>query len=437
MKIGSRILIGIGCAALLLVSWIVAITAPTNGERQLSLINQAAALMEDKIYVTAVPLLEEAIGYNGEYTLEAEMLLKQAYLKLIDQQGYQRKYISLLESQMNRNDTASEIFLEAANFYLERSKLSDALTVLKTGIEKTGSEELTALYESNRYAYQMGYTMYEDVTSIYNDTIAVQVDGLWGLAKADGTLMIACQYDQISTYNNNRAIAREGEEIIAVDSSGNRIALLKEPASDFGNYADNRVSILINNVWRRATGDFEIGSASFEELGTYSDGYIAAKQNGKWGVVNLQNEWLLPPEYDAIIMDELGRAYGQGAVFAKTGDAVYLFVGSAKIGGPYDDAKPFGEEGYAAVKKDGEWGFIDTSGALKIPYQFDDALSFGQHLAAVKTGEFWSYISLSGETVIDAGFLLAKSFSNGSAPVLTNRGWQFITLLEYKEGVGL
>lgn len=64
MKIGSRILIGIGCAALLLVSWIVAITAPTDGERQLSLINQAAALMEDKIYITAVPLLEEAVDYQ-------------------------------------------------------------------------------------------------------------------------------------------------------------------------------------------------------------------------------------------------------------------------------------------------------------------------------------------------------------------------------------
>ena len=117
MKIGSRILIGVGCAALLFVSWMVAITAPTNGERQLSLINQAAALMEDKIYITAVPLLEEAIDYNGEYTLEAETLLKQAYLKLIGQQGYQRKYINLLERQMNRDDATPEIFFEAANFY--------------------------------------------------------------------------------------------------------------------------------------------------------------------------------------------------------------------------------------------------------------------------------------------------------------------------------
>lgn len=447
MKIGSRILISVSCAVLLLVSWVVAITAPTNGEKQLSLIKQASDLMEDKIYITAVPLLEEAVGYNGKHTLEAETLLKRAYLELIDQQGYQRKYVSLLESQMNRDDATFEIFLEAANFYLERSKLSEALTVLKTGINKTGSKELTDLYESSRYAYKMGYNFYEDVTSIYNTTIAVQTDGLWGLAKADGTLVIACQYEQISTFYLDRAIVQKDGEIYAVDQNNNRLALLKEEnvsdfgrladVSDFGNLAGGRIPLLIGSQWHRTSAEFVVGSMGFEGLGAYSDGYVAAKQNGKWGVVDLQDEWLLSPEYDEIIMDELGRSYGQNAVFAKKGDSVYLFVDGVETGGPYEDARPFGEEGYAAVKKGGKWGFVDASGQLQIQYQFDDALSFGQHLAAVEKDGEWGYISKSGEMVIAQDFLGAKSFSNGSAPVLTERGWRFITLLEYKEGTGL
>lgn len=73
--------------------------------------------------------------------------------------------------------------------------------------------------------------------------------------------------------------------------------------------------------------------------------------------------------------------------------------------------------------------------AVQIDFQFDDALSFGQHLAAVKTGDFWGYVSLSGELVIEPLFLQAKSFSQGSAPVRTADGWQFITLLEYEKGV--
>ena len=69
-----------------------------------------------------------------------------------------------------------------------------------------------------------------------------------------------------------------------------------------------------------------------------------------------------------------------------------------------------------------------------IDFQFDDALSFGQHLAAVKVGDLWGYVSLQGEVVIDPVFLEAGSFYEGSAPVRTADGWQFITLLEFKKG---
>ena len=74
---------------------------------------------------------------------------------------------------------------------------------------------------------------------------------------------------------------------------------------------------------------------------------------------------------------------------------------------------------------------------MQVSCQYDEALSFGQHLAAVKVGENWGYISLSGELVIPAQFQGAKSFSNGSAPVLDRERWRFITLLEYREGAHL
>jgi hypothetical protein len=136
-------------------------------------------------------------------------------------------------------------------------------------------------------------------------------------------------------------------------------------------------------------------------------------------------------------MDELGQSCAQGAVFVKKGNSVCLFVDGSQVGEAYDDAKPFGREGYAAVKKNGKWGFIDTSGDIKIGCQFDDALSFGQHLAAIKRDGFWGYISLYGKIVIEPVFLQAKSFADGSAPVLTERGWRFISLLEYSKGAGL
>jgi hypothetical protein len=116
---------------------------------------------------------------------------------------------------------------------------------------------------------------------------------------------------------------------------------------------------------------------------------------------------------------------------------VYMLVGNRQVGDVYEDARPFSNEGFAAVKKNGKWGFVDAEGNVRIHFVFDDALSFGQHLAAVKYGEYWGFVSMFGQIVIDAVYYDAKSFSGGSAPVLTERGWQFITLIEYKKEAGI
>jgi hypothetical protein len=352
---------------------------------------------------------------------------------LLDTGGYRRKYSALLEKQMNRKDAAPEVFAEAGAYYLATAKLNQALDILKTGMEKTGSAELVALYEKNRYTYEVNRAVYDDVTAIYGATVQVQKGGQWGIAKADGTALIPCAYEKISTFSVDRAIAQKGEEIFALDSNNNRLAKLHESAGDFGNYAQDRLPVLTESGWRRCNGELTPGNMAFEALGMYSGGYAAARLNGRWGIIDSGSVWLIPPAYDELILDELGRCYAQEALFFRRGGVVYLRSGGAELPEAYEDARPFAS-GYAAVKKDGKWGFIDASGAVRIEFAFEDALSFGQHLAAVRQDGLWGYISVYGDMVIEPVFKAAKSFSNGSAPVLSGRGWQFITLLEYKKG---
>jgi hypothetical protein len=398
---------------------------------------QAARLMNDGIYVRAVPLLEEAAGYNTTVTLTAEEELKKAYLALIDTRGFNRKYTNLLETQMNRDNAGPDVFTEAADYYFGILKISNALEILRKGIEKTGSSQLVELYEQNRYVYETNRTTYDCVTTICCGAIQVQLNGLWGLATSDGIQIIPCEYDKISTYNIDRVIVKKSGEIYAINLDNNRVAKLKENATDFGNFANDRVPLSTGDGWKRATGEFIVGSMTFEYLGMCSEGYTAAKTETGWGVIDMVYNWLIPAEYDEIILDELGRCYGRGAIFARKNDSVRLFVGGQKTDNAFDDARPFSDTGLAAVKRNGKWGFIDIDGTVKIDFLFDDALSFGQHLAAVKLGEFWGYINISGDIVIEPAFIEAKSFSNGSAPVQTERGWHFITLLEYKRGMSL
>lgn len=432
MKLGKRVLLGIGCILLISISWIIAATAKSDSQKQAELMARAEEYLADEIYVRAAPLLEEAAGYSGDHTKECEELLKGVYLALIDQQGYGRKYTELLDKQMARDDAEPAVFQEAADYYFVTGKTSKGLEVLREGIAKTNSSELIAQYEENRYEYTFGRNVYEDVTSAMNGGIQVKQDGGWGLATDSGSPVIPCIYDKVSTFDNGQVIVEKDGVISAVNADNNRVALLHHSASDFGNYSEDRVALLLDDGWHNGNGEFEVGTSCYEAIGTYTDGYVAVKENGRWGVMEMSGEWYIKAEYDEIILDELGRCYGQGAVFARQGKEVVLLVDGKSTGMVYEDAKPFGKEGYAAVKRNGLWGFIDTAGEVKINFQFDDALSFGQHLAAVKVDRDWGYVSLEGRVVIEPFFSAAKSFSNGSAPVCTVDGWEFITLTEYK-----
>ena len=69
------------------------------------------------------------------------------------------------------------------------------------------------------------------------------------------------------------------------------------------------------------------------------------------------------------------------------------------------------------VKKNGKWGYIDRSGKIIIPPQFDYAWFFSEGLAPVKIGRKWGYIDKSGKIVIEPRFDWAESFSEGLAGV--------------------
>lgn len=431
----KKSLIVVGCVLLLAVGWLAAVFSKSDADRQRELLAEAQAYLDDEIYVKAVPLLEEAAGYHAAHTLQAEEKLKEAYVPLLDQSSYRRKYTNLLDRQMAREDAAPEVYLEAAGYYLGKSKEKEAFSALRSGIEKTGSQELTEFYEAHRYEFDVGRAAYQEVTDFQNGYIQVRQDGYWGLALPDGGLQLPCEYDFLSTCYNGEVIVEKDGVLSGIDVDGNRVALYKgEPVSAVTNYNEGRLAVKQRAGWVLATAELHTGSAVLEEIGTFSNGGAVAKLNGKWGVVDRSGkEWLVEPAYDGVVCDGLGRCWDDGAVFVRKGQQVLLLVDGKQVGEVYEDARPFAG-GWAAVKQNGRWGYIDREGSVRIDYQFDDARSFTMHLAAVQRGHSWGYVGLDGSMVIRPQFLDAKAFADGTAPVKTADGWQFITLLEYAAG---
>jgi len=203
-------------------------------------------------------------------------------------------------------------------------------------------------------------------------------------------------------------------------------------------------------------------------LEDFSEGYAPAKsRNGYYGFVDLLGVWRIRPEYDGVDRFSDGLAYvyfddyipwesfiypsgetafdldnelhevlypyafseGLLACLEEGENLVYLsWDGEVYVqAGPWNDARPF-LDGFAAVKDEKGWHFIDESGEIAFDGTYSQALAFSQGLAAVKAGDRWGYIDRSGQLAISASYLDAHSFTpQGFAQVkLASGAWTWI-----------
>ena len=78
------------------------------------------------------------------------------------------------------------------------------------------------------------------------------------------------------------------------------------------------------------------------------------------------------------------------------------------------------------IKKNGKWGYIDTSGKTIIDFQFDAAEDFYDGLAPVKVDDKWGYIDSTGRLKIMCKYDQADCFSEGLACVKQGKKYGYI-----------
>ena len=146
-----------------------------------------------------------------------------------------------------------------------------------------------------------------------------------------------------------------------------------------------------------------------------------------------QFEYVLPCVWRYIESFSEGLAMIQG--YNKDGGAGYFgFVdGTGKIQIPleWDEAKPF-SEGIAPVKRDGVWGYINKEGLVVIEPQFYEAALFYEGLACVAVlNEFnklnYGYIDKTGAIVINPDYYSIMRFREGLAAVCKDDKWGYIS----------
>lgn len=239
------------------------------------------------------------------------------------------------------------------------------------------------------------------------DLIAVERDGKYGYVDLSGELVIP--------FTQTRFQARYcfffSDGLLPVsqyDSDGNLTGT---------NYVDRTGKTVLE------LGDKTLGLA-------FSDGVALVAKPDSWGetklgAIDTKGNTVVPYEYSAVLGDALGFVGGFAMLGKKNdeGKVEPFFVSAdGKTVIPiseYDRVRNF-SEGLAAVKKDGKWGYMDTSGNLKIPCEYDscDNMDVQNGMVVLCKDGKYGYANQKGEIVIPLEYIDARSFNqNGLARV--------------------
>lgn len=434
---GKRWIVVIALLLMIGLGWYLSVRAASgvdNKNAQAELVRQADLFAEKELYVRAVPLYVQALGYGTEEVPRIETKLQQVYLA----RGDTDSYVELVEKRSAGKTASEEEYLQAAQIYLSENDLEKAMALLKKGMAAYPGGPIGELYEDNRYGYSMRVTGATEIIPTAGNKLMPAFDGSkWGYINAGGKFVLPAAYDTAVPFNNG------GYGVVSVDGTyytilqtGEKYGLDETHVTDVYGIGSSYIIAQYNGKYGYYNRDFVCVSPGlqFDQVTMDSCGVFAARDGDRWAILSDSGEAVTDYVYEDVAVNSLKQAFAGNLAMARTDGLWYLIdiEGNRVCDTGFADAKAPEAAGYIAVADgNGKWGFIDRSGQLVIDYQYKDAWSFSNHLAAVRVVDTWGYISERNEMVIAEPLESAMPFHNYSAQG-TFLGDAVMITLEYK-----
>jgi WG containing repeat len=264
----------------------------------------------------------------------------------------------------------------------------------------------------------------------------VSLDDGWTLMSSDGRILTSKRYSSSDEFSDGLFLFGTNEGWEYLDQSGKKILSLK------GNFIAETFSEGLAAVDDRGfidkTGHTAI-PGQFDMTSAFSEGLAAVQTNDVRYYIDKTGRAAISPKYENQVVQFLGdfRSGLAWVVVSPTpnGDSQSGYIDKAGNWmvrpGMYAAAAQF-YGGLAAVQVDKRWGFIDTSGRLRIPATFVSvgSRSFEGGPAAVAVivgGQVkYGFIDEQGSWVVSPRFSRARPFCDGLAPVEMKGLWGYV-----------
>jgi hypothetical protein len=304
----------------------------------------------------------------------------------------------------------------------------------KWGVVDTSGKEVFPI----RYDKIASYIILSDSGSYAR----VQLNNKWGEVDTQGREFIPIIYDQILPNQFVCCYAvRIGDKYGVIDRKNGK-ELLAVKYEDLSRDYSGQIypsapptKAKLNGKWGYidSTGK-EATPFKYDAIDHAYFYLIPVNVSGNWGFIDRSGKEITPLKYDEIELQSyrlfacrIGSKWGIVDLFGKEITSfVYDKIQTYDI-----TLSSFPEKRIVeiAVLQNEQWGFLDTTGKVSITpkYKFDEIQPFQEGLAAVKREGYWGYINKEGKMVVPAEYdEVTGFFYNGRTGVSRNEKWGIV-----------
>lgn len=402
---------------------------------------KAETAYEDGYYLEAQKLLDEAQGLQGvSPSYRSDALQRDIYLGLNKKNQYQtwlQKMISNYPEKEENYELLVKLYDEEQD-YRELSACLDDYAALWPDNEIIGQID-----ENYSKLYEYRPTGYYDVKYINSSLVNVQAmefelgngdvpEVRRELLNAEGFSVFDAGTQAISISEDEKSyfICDQDGNWTLVDENLNLIARNDEISFEtIGRLGANGVATAIQNGEKHFINEkMRVNDRVWEDFCDFSNGVAAVKADGRWALITageIGNVEEFP--YTAVAINDSGYCVENGlAVVADESGYYVLDTESRKpvFEDRFEELKAFNSGQPIAYRKGQKWGFVYSDGRIMTEAMYEDARSYVNGYAAVKQNGQWGFVDRNNLMVVEPQFAeVLDVLDSGYVYVLNQDGY--------------
>jgi len=254
---------------------------------------------------------------------------------------------------------------------------------------------------------------YQEVKPGSEGLFPVKRHGSWGFMNTRGVEIIPPQYEAVVSFKEGYALARYGGSWGMINKKGDWVI---RPRYQKITSIDNLRFVVSQN---NEESLFQLGKGILyntnNKLHITNSALIEETSQGLKGLVSYTGEPLLNPHYQVLTHLEHHPQY---YLFEDSiGPGLFQVEQRLFLRDPlYQEMRPLHEE-FVGVKINGQYGFIDLNGKLRIANRYENIGYFSEKMSPIKINGKWGYIDRLERLKIQPIYEQAGVFKDGLAIV--------------------